>query len=198
MFFIPFLSWNLESSLFSNCSQSLLKPCCIFSAEYNEERWFISRYEPLIHSNPLSVLVSGLFPEIYSYVPAILMWGGTTKPHCDAQEDSWRKILAYLQHHLYSSPTPKAKMWRRTHTEGAHTLFDTGYFSLLYFLFPVSCVLEMALIWQRLAYGNIYWLVSWCEVRITVRSKLQMNRCSFYDLPQWEEPITDAGEVLWP
>lgn len=146
MFFTPFC-WNLESSLFSNCSQSLLKPCCIFSAEYNEERWFISRYEPLIHSNPLSVLVSGLFPEIYSYVPAILMWGGTTKPHSDAQEDSWRKILAYLQHHLYSSPSPKAKMWRRPHTEGAHrplldiTLFDTGYFSLLYFLFPVSCLL---------------------------------------------------------
>ncbi|XP_076578506.1 peroxisomal succinyl-coenzyme A thioesterase-like [Chaetodon auriga] len=40
----------------------------------------------------------------------ILLWGGQTKPHSDAQEDSWRKILAFLQHHLYSSLTPKAKM----------------------------------------------------------------------------------------
>ncbi|XP_041819702.1 bile acid-CoA:amino acid N-acyltransferase-like [Chelmon rostratus] len=41
---------------------------------------------------------------------AILLWGGQTKPHSDAQEDSWRKILAFLHHHLYSSWTPKARM----------------------------------------------------------------------------------------
>lgn len=29
-----------------------------------------------------------------------LLWGGTTKPHADAQEDSWKKILAYLEKHL--------------------------------------------------------------------------------------------------
>ncbi|XP_044041242.1 peroxisomal succinyl-coenzyme A thioesterase-like isoform X2 [Siniperca chuatsi] len=40
----------------------------------------------------------------------ILLWGGQTKPHADAQEDSWRKILAFLQQHLYYSTTPKAKM----------------------------------------------------------------------------------------
>ncbi|KAI3366606.1 hypothetical protein L3Q82_009293, partial [Scortum barcoo] len=40
----------------------------------------------------------------------ILLWGGQTKPHSDAQEDSWKKILSFLQHHLYSSSTPKAKM----------------------------------------------------------------------------------------
>nr|XP_020512027.1 acyl-coenzyme A thioesterase 4-like [Labrus bergylta]XP_020512028.1 acyl-coenzyme A thioesterase 4-like [Labrus bergylta]XP_029137583.1 acyl-coenzyme A thioesterase 4-like [Labrus bergylta]XP_029137584.1 acyl-coenzyme A thioesterase 4-like [Labrus bergylta] len=40
----------------------------------------------------------------------MILWGGQTKPHSDAQEDSWRKILAYLHHHLYSSTTPKAKM----------------------------------------------------------------------------------------
>ncbi|KAM7378514.1 hypothetical protein PAMA_013424 [Pampus argenteus] len=40
----------------------------------------------------------------------ILLWGGQTKPHSDAQEDSWRKILAFLQQHLYSSSSPKAKM----------------------------------------------------------------------------------------
>ncbi|TMS03064.1 Acyl-coenzyme A thioesterase 4 [Larimichthys crocea] len=40
----------------------------------------------------------------------ILLWGGQTKPHSDAQEDSWRKILSFLQHHLYSRETPKARM----------------------------------------------------------------------------------------
>ncbi|KAM6896133.1 peroxisomal succinyl-coenzyme A thioesterase-like [Lycodopsis pacificus] len=40
----------------------------------------------------------------------ILLWGGQTKPHSDAQEDSWKKILAFLQQHLYSSQTLKAKM----------------------------------------------------------------------------------------
>ncbi|XP_067437482.1 peroxisomal succinyl-coenzyme A thioesterase-like [Thunnus thynnus] len=41
---------------------------------------------------------------------AILLMGGQTKPHSDAQEDSWRKILAFLQQHLYSTSIPKAKM----------------------------------------------------------------------------------------
>ncbi|XP_066524208.1 peroxisomal succinyl-coenzyme A thioesterase-like isoform X2 [Hoplias malabaricus] len=31
----------------------------------------------------------------------LLLWGGQTKPHSDAQEDSWQKILAFLQQHLY-------------------------------------------------------------------------------------------------
>ncbi|XP_078275713.1 bile acid-CoA:amino acid N-acyltransferase-like isoform X1 [Rhinoraja longicauda] len=29
-----------------------------------------------------------------------VLWGGTTKPHADAQEDSWKKILAFLEKHL--------------------------------------------------------------------------------------------------
>ncbi|XP_069765311.1 peroxisomal succinyl-coenzyme A thioesterase-like isoform X2 [Narcine bancroftii] len=29
-----------------------------------------------------------------------ILWGGTTKPHSDAQEDSWKKILAFLDKHL--------------------------------------------------------------------------------------------------
>ncbi|XP_078275514.1 bile acid-CoA:amino acid N-acyltransferase-like [Rhinoraja longicauda] len=29
-----------------------------------------------------------------------VLWGGTTKPHADAQEDSWKKILAFLERHL--------------------------------------------------------------------------------------------------
>ncbi|XP_056281193.1 peroxisomal succinyl-coenzyme A thioesterase-like isoform X2 [Pseudoliparis swirei] len=40
----------------------------------------------------------------------IVLWGGQTKPHADAQEDSWSKILAFLQEHLYSTQNPKAKM----------------------------------------------------------------------------------------
>ncbi|XP_060886411.1 bile acid-CoA:amino acid N-acyltransferase-like [Labrus mixtus] len=40
----------------------------------------------------------------------IVLWGGQTKPHSDAQEDSWRKILSFLQHHLYSSTIPEARM----------------------------------------------------------------------------------------
>ncbi|XP_040029905.2 bile acid-CoA:amino acid N-acyltransferase [Gasterosteus aculeatus] len=39
-----------------------------------------------------------------------LLWGGRTKPHSDAQEDSWKKILAFLQQHLYANNPPRAKM----------------------------------------------------------------------------------------
>ncbi|CAJ1054548.1 peroxisomal succinyl-coenzyme A thioesterase-like isoform X2 [Xyrichtys novacula] len=40
----------------------------------------------------------------------IVLWGGRTKPHSDAQEDSWRKILAFLEQHLYSRTPPKARL----------------------------------------------------------------------------------------
>uniref|UniRef100_A0A3Q2WHY0 Acyl-coenzyme A thioesterase 4-like n=1 Tax=Haplochromis burtoni TaxID=8153 RepID=A0A3Q2WHY0_HAPBU len=40
----------------------------------------------------------------------ILLWGGHTKAHSDAQEDSWRKILSFLQLHLYHNPSVKAKL----------------------------------------------------------------------------------------
>ncbi|KAM9824497.1 bile acid-CoA:amino acid N-acyltransferase-like [Neosynchiropus ocellatus] len=39
-----------------------------------------------------------------------VLWGGQTKPHSDAQEDSWKKILAFLQMHLCSSSRPRARM----------------------------------------------------------------------------------------
>ncbi|XP_054656589.1 peroxisomal succinyl-coenzyme A thioesterase-like [Dunckerocampus dactyliophorus] len=39
-----------------------------------------------------------------------ILWGGQTKPHSDAQEDSWKKILAFLQYHLYSRQSPRARM----------------------------------------------------------------------------------------
>ncbi|RXM36672.1 Acyl-coenzyme A thioesterase 3 [Acipenser ruthenus] len=31
----------------------------------------------------------------------IVLWGGETKPHAFAQEDSWRRILKFLERHLY-------------------------------------------------------------------------------------------------
>ncbi|AWO98354.1 putative acyl-coenzyme A thioesterase 1-like [Scophthalmus maximus] len=40
----------------------------------------------------------------------VLLWGGRTKPHADAQEDSWRKILSFLQLHLYGDASPRAKL----------------------------------------------------------------------------------------
>ncbi|XP_078138177.1 peroxisomal succinyl-coenzyme A thioesterase-like isoform X1 [Centroberyx gerrardi] len=42
----------------------------------------------------------------------LVLWGGETKPHADAQEDSWEKILAFLRQHLYPCPSsaPQAKL----------------------------------------------------------------------------------------
>uniref|UniRef100_A0A8C8CBL9 Acyl-coenzyme A thioesterase 4-like n=1 Tax=Oncorhynchus tshawytscha TaxID=74940 RepID=A0A8C8CBL9_ONCTS len=42
----------------------------------------------------------------------MVLWGGYTKPHADAQEDFWEKSLSFLQQHLYPSPdsVPKAKL----------------------------------------------------------------------------------------
>uniref|UniRef100_H2MS63 Acyl-CoA thioesterase 16 n=1 Tax=Oryzias latipes TaxID=8090 RepID=H2MS63_ORYLA len=40
----------------------------------------------------------------------MVLWGGKTKPHADAQEDSWKKILSFLQLHLYGAPSLKAKI----------------------------------------------------------------------------------------
>lgn len=41
-----------------------------------------------------------------------MLWGGQTKPHADAQEDSWKKILEFLQLHLYNAqgPAPLARL----------------------------------------------------------------------------------------
>ncbi|XP_061571285.1 peroxisomal succinyl-coenzyme A thioesterase-like [Cololabis saira] len=40
----------------------------------------------------------------------IVLWGGETKAHSDAQEDSWKKILSFLQQHMYRNPSTKSKM----------------------------------------------------------------------------------------
>ncbi|KAL6459849.1 hypothetical protein MHYP_G00316080 [Metynnis hypsauchen] len=39
----------------------------------------------------------------------VMLWGGQAKPHADAQEDSWEKIVAFLQQHLYFT-APQAKL----------------------------------------------------------------------------------------
>ncbi|KAK6309226.1 hypothetical protein J4Q44_G00206890 [Coregonus suidteri] len=36
----------------------------------------------------------------------VMLWGGLTKPHAVAQEDSWEKILRFLREHLYHSVKP--------------------------------------------------------------------------------------------
>ncbi|XP_041935083.1 peroxisomal succinyl-coenzyme A thioesterase-like isoform X3 [Alosa sapidissima] len=40
----------------------------------------------------------------------LMLWGGQTKPHAHAQEDSWEKILLFLQKHLYQDLPPAAKL----------------------------------------------------------------------------------------
>jgi len=43
----------------------------------------------------------------------IMLWGGRTKPHADAQEDSWEKILEFLRQHLvpsYAHSAPQARL----------------------------------------------------------------------------------------
>ncbi|XP_059181492.1 peroxisomal succinyl-coenzyme A thioesterase-like [Centropristis striata] len=50
------------------------------------------------------------FFKVNEDMMGILLWGGQTKPHSDAQEDAWNKILTFLQQHLYSKRTPKARM----------------------------------------------------------------------------------------
>ncbi|XP_066579567.1 acyl-coenzyme A thioesterase 1 isoform X2 [Amia ocellicauda] len=42
-----------------------------------------------------------LFPQ---RTKVSLLWGGETKAHSYAQEDSWQKILMFLEEHLYVSP----------------------------------------------------------------------------------------------
>ncbi|KAK3558389.1 hypothetical protein QTP86_017996 [Hemibagrus guttatus] len=35
----------------------------------------------------------------------MILWGGQTKAHSQAQEDSWNKILAFFEQHLYRNPS---------------------------------------------------------------------------------------------
>lgn len=43
------------------------------------------------------------FDGYHVFFAVMLLWGGQTKAHSQAQEDSWHKILAFLNHHLYSN-----------------------------------------------------------------------------------------------
>ncbi|KAG7262441.1 hypothetical protein CRUP_037840 [Coryphaenoides rupestris] len=36
----------------------------------------------------------------------VMLWGGETKAHADAQEDSWWRILAFLKRYLCIQPSP--------------------------------------------------------------------------------------------
>uniref|UniRef100_A0A8C5HC28 Acyl-coenzyme A thioesterase 4-like n=1 Tax=Gouania willdenowi TaxID=441366 RepID=A0A8C5HC28_GOUWI len=40
----------------------------------------------------------------------VMLWGGQTKPHSEAQEDSWRKILSFLQHNLYGNDHARSRL----------------------------------------------------------------------------------------
>ncbi|KAL0962686.1 hypothetical protein UPYG_G00343970 [Umbra pygmaea] len=61
-------------------------------------------YTPLIRASSFKVLLANQ--------KVMMLWGGYTKLHADAQEDSWEKILCFLQLHLYPShdPLPQAKL----------------------------------------------------------------------------------------
>ncbi|KAG7244123.1 hypothetical protein INR49_004869 [Caranx melampygus] len=43
------------------------------------------------------------FIELRTKKKVVMLWGGQTKPHSDAQEDSWRKILSFLHLHIQAS-----------------------------------------------------------------------------------------------
>ncbi|XP_062852658.1 acyl-CoA thioesterase 18 isoform X2 [Trichomycterus rosablanca] len=40
----------------------------------------------------------------------LMLWGGQTKAHADAQEDSWEKILDFLQQNLCCAVAPQARL----------------------------------------------------------------------------------------
>ncbi|KAG7454702.1 hypothetical protein MATL_G00262580 [Megalops atlanticus] len=46
---------------------------------------------------------SSNFLVIQTKEKVVLLWGGYPKPHADAQEDSWRRILEFLRQHLNQS-----------------------------------------------------------------------------------------------
>ena len=55
------------------------------------------------------ILLSSFWFVLMFLFIVVMLWGGQTKPHADAQEDSWEKILAFLQQHLYYF-FPQAKL----------------------------------------------------------------------------------------
>ncbi|KAM7397318.1 hypothetical protein PAMP_020302 [Pampus punctatissimus] len=47
-----------------------------------------------------------LFRTVIKHQMLMALWGGDTVPHSRAQEDAWRKTLAFLREHLYGSMKP--------------------------------------------------------------------------------------------
>ena len=67
---------------------------------------------------PLGGVERHLLYKLFDYyfcASVMLLWGGQTKAHSDAQEDAWKKILSFLQHNLYSSTSLRAKLWTVTY-----------------------------------------------------------------------------------
>ncbi|KAL0968095.1 hypothetical protein UPYG_G00262350 [Umbra pygmaea] len=50
------------------------------------------------HTRSSNFMVTGTRQKL------LVLWGGDTKPHSYAQEDSWKKTLAFLEEHLYRGP----------------------------------------------------------------------------------------------
>ncbi|MBN3298391.1 ACOT5 thioesterase, partial [Amia calva] len=63
-------------------------------------------YSPHAYASKIIVVqieLKGMFTPFYFYFKVTMLWGGETKLHSYAQEDSWQKILAFLDQHLYRS-----------------------------------------------------------------------------------------------
>ncbi|KAL1275999.1 hypothetical protein QQF64_035622 [Cirrhinus molitorella] len=45
------------------------------------------------------------FYQLWTKERIVMLWGGQTKPHAYAQEDAWKKILAFLRQHLSAPVT---------------------------------------------------------------------------------------------
>lgn len=41
---------------------------------------------------------------------ALALWGGETLAHCQAQEDSWKKMLDFLRQNLYAGRASLANL----------------------------------------------------------------------------------------
>ncbi|XP_028255287.1 acyl-coenzyme A thioesterase 1-like [Parambassis ranga] len=49
------------------------------------------------------------FHPVRSASPSMALWGGQTVEHSHAQEDSWKKMLAFLRENLYGGADPGAR-----------------------------------------------------------------------------------------
>ena len=47
---------------------------------------------------------------LYFIIGIYALWGGQPKPHADAQEDAWKKMLKFLHMHLPKSNSGHSKL----------------------------------------------------------------------------------------